>query len=167
MQHSFSFLTQFYKKKVWFWFQSVSIKQKSFQSKAVRLFFIWSQEEKWFTQIFIYIFKKSSLKRLKYNERNFVQRLILSFVLKTSEMFVMHWTSWTMSVKIFCVDWLVCCYFAKCICTLIDTWQSKVFGAMFSQQFDIHTSLDLWKRFDWFINHFDSFNFYDNCDCIM
>ena len=72
----FSFLAHFHKKKVWIWFQSVSIKQKSFQSKAVRLFFIWSQEEKWFTQIFIYIFKKSSLKRLKYNERNFVQRLI-------------------------------------------------------------------------------------------
>ena len=118
----FSFLAHFFKKKVWICFQSVSIKQKSFQSKAVRLFFIWSQEEKWFTQIFIYIFKNlvwsvwSTMKGILYKDWS------LSVVLKTSEMFVMHWTSWTMSVKIFCVDWLVCCYFAKCICTVYTDW---------------------------------------------
>ena len=166
MQHFFHFLPIFIKRKSEFDFKVWALK-KSFQSKAVRLLFIWSQKEIWFTQILIYIFKNlvwsdwSTMKGILYKDWS------LSVVLKTSEMFVMHWTSWTMSVKIFCVDWLVCCYFAKCICTLIDTWQSKVFGAMFSQQFDIHTSLDLWKRFDWFINHFDSFNFYDNCDCIM
>ena len=151
----FSFLAHFFKKKVWIWFQSVSIKQKSFQSKAVRLtiFYLKSERNMIYSNLNLY-FQKSSLKRLKYNERNFVQRLILSVVLKTSEMFVMHWTSWTMSVKIFCVDWLVCCYFAKCICTLIDTWHTKVFGAMFSQQFGTHTSLDLLKWFDWFLNDF-------------